>query len=236
MRNFFNRRRFLRDHRRSRRPGDNLDHPGRPGQAGCAGGQARPPCGLPGLAALRPARREEPPRRPAQRPLVPRRRRLCESLRGRLRRHDRGQALRGHGQRHQRPLRLAGVDRHRAGRRSDRSSLHLHRHHQYRAPAVRPTRLRRHRSRDVPDRPAEDRGGHHRADRGDHAGASGRQRGRHGRHPRRSPGSTSCRSSRTPARPTWPNGRGRRSARWARPAASASRSPRTSPPAKAGRS
>ena len=83
---------------------------------------------------------------------------------------------------------------------------------------------------------AQDRGGHHRPDRGDHAGAPRRQRGRPGRDPGDRREAQACRSSRMPARPTSPNGAARRSARWARPAASASRSPRTSRPAKEARS
>ena len=62
---------------------------------------------------------------------------------------DRREALRGHRQRHERPVRLAGGARHRAGRRGDRPSLHLHRHDQRRAAPVRPAGLRRHRPGDA---------------------------------------------------------------------------------------
>ena len=125
---------------------------------------------------------------------------------------DRREALRGHRQRHQRPFHLAGGGRHRAGRRGDRASLHLHRHDQRRPAAVRPAGLRRHRPGDVPDRRR----------------ARSRRPSPTGPRPScrctwaatwptwtrswRSPGSTSCPSSRTPARPTSPSGGARRSA------------------------
>ncbi len=172
----------------------------------------------------------------ARRALVPARRRLRQPVRGDLGQDARRQALRGRRQWHECADHVAGRARDRARRRGDRAPLYVRRHDQRRLDAPRAAGLRGYRPRDVSDRRPQDRSGDHRTDGLHHAGPPRRLGGRHGHDPGRRRASTSCRSSKTPARPTWPSGGTRRSARSATSAASASRRPRTSIPAKAGRS
>ena len=86
-------------------------------------------------------------------------------VRDRIRVADGREALPRDRQRHERAHHLAGRARRRAGRRGHRAALHLRRHRECRAAAARPSGVRRHRPRDVPDRRAQDRAGDHRRGR-----------------------------------------------------------------------
>ena len=88
-----------------------------------------------------------------------------------IRQAARREALRLHGQRDQRPADRPARARRRRRRRGDRLAVHVHRHLQRGPQLVCPAGLRRHRPRDVPDQPGQDRRANHREHSGDPARA-----------------------------------------------------------------